>query len=179
MSQIGQTPRAHISFDETDDWAQARRYDRALDMIAITDGFLNRLWTTLQSMPEYRNSTTLIVTSDHGRGSTLTDWSGHGSKVPGADKIWLAILGPDTPATGEVATHAEQRDITPTIIKLLGLDPGDYNGATGSPIPAAFRHQRGSAPALRACRLAPLACMIWRVQNHSHQWDRRKTIAWP
>jgi sulfatase-like protein len=128
-----------ISFDETDDWAHARRYDRVLDMISTTDGFLNRLWTTLQSMPEYRNSTTLIVTSDHGRGSTLADWSGHGSKVAGADKIWLAILGPDTPASGEVTTPAQQRDIAPTMIKLLGLNPADYNGATGSPIPAAFR----------------------------------------
>jgi hypothetical protein len=128
-----------ISFDETDDWAHARRYDRVLDMIANFDSFLNRLWTTIQSMPEYRNSTTLIVTSDHGRGSTLADWSSHGSKVAGADKIWLAMMGPDTPAAGELAAHAEQRDITPTMIKLLGLNPSDYKGATGSPIPAAFK----------------------------------------
>ena len=128
-----------ISFDETDDWAHAKRYDRVLDMIHSTDGFLSRLWTTLQSMPQYRGSTTLIVTSDHGRGSTLADWSGHGSKVVGADKIWMAILGPDTPAAGEISTHAEQRDIAPTIIKLMGLDPKDYKGATGTPIPAAFK----------------------------------------
>lgn len=128
-----------ISFDETDDWAHARRYDRVLDMIANTDGFLRHLWTTLQSMPEYRNSTTLIVTSDHGRGSTLADWSSHGNKIPGADKIWIAILGPDTPAAGELATHAEQRDIAPTIIKLMGLNPAEYKGATGSPIAAAFK----------------------------------------
>lgn len=128
-----------ISFDETDDWAHARRYDRVLDMIHATDSFLNRLWTTIQSMPEYRNSTTLIVTSDHGRGSTLSDWSGHGSKVPGADKIWIAVMGPDTPASGEISTHAEQRDITPTIIKLMGLDPKDYKGATGATIQSAFK----------------------------------------
>jgi hypothetical protein len=128
-----------IHFDETDDWAHARRYDRVLDMIHATDGFLNRLWTTLQSMPEYRNSTTLIVTSDHGRGSTLADWPGHGSKVVGADKIWIGILGPDTRASGEIGTHAEQRDIAPTMIKLLGLNPAEYQGATGSPIPAAFK----------------------------------------
>jgi arylsulfatase A-like enzyme len=90
-------------------------------------------------MPEYRDSTTLIVTSDHGRGSTLADWSGHGRKVEGADKIWMAIMGPDTPAAGEVSTHAEQRDIAPTIIKLLGQNPADYEGATGKPIPAAFK----------------------------------------
>jgi hypothetical protein len=128
-----------ISFDETDDWAHAKRYDRVLDMIAVTDGFLKRLWTTLQSMPEYRDSTTLIFTSDHGRGSTLSDWSRHGDKVTGAEKIWLAIMGPDTPASGEVSKHVEQRDITPTIIKLLGLNPADYKGATGSPIAAAFK----------------------------------------
>ncbi|MGA3203434.1 MAG: hypothetical protein ABSF12_13200 [Bryobacteraceae bacterium] len=86
------------------------------------------------SMPAYRDSTTLIVTSDHGRGSTLADWSDHGKKVPGADKIWLAILGPDAPASGEFPVHAEQRDIAPTIIKLLGQNPSDYKGATGSPI---------------------------------------------
>jgi hypothetical protein len=133
-------PRALvISFDETDDWAHGRRYDRVLDMIAAFDGFLHRLWTTIQTMPEYRDSTTLIVTSDHGRGSTLADWSDHGRKVAGADKIWIAIMGPDTPAAGEISTHAEQRDITPTIIKLMGLNPSDYKGATGSPIQPAFR----------------------------------------
>jgi arylsulfatase A-like enzyme len=129
----------HISFDETDDWAHSHRYDRVLDMVNATDGFLKRLWTTLESMPEYRNSTTLIVTSDHGRGSALADWSGHGSNVAGADKIWLAIMGPDTPAAGETGTHAEQRDIAPTMIKLLGLNPAEYKGATGTPIAAAFR----------------------------------------
>jgi arylsulfatase A-like enzyme len=135
-----QKPRVlAISFDETDDWAHAKRYDRVLDMIHNFDEFLQKLWTTIQSMPEYRDSTTLIVTSDHGRGSTLTDWSGHGSKVQGADKIWMAIMGPDTPAAGEIQTHAEQRDIAPTMIKLLGQNPKDYQGATGAPIPAAFK----------------------------------------
>jgi hypothetical protein len=135
-----QKPRVlAISFDETDDWAHAKRYDRVLDSIHNFDEFLQKLWTTVQSMPEYRDSTTLIVTSDHGRGSTLTDWSGHGSKVQGADKIWMAIMGPDTPAAGEIQTHTEQRDIAPTMIKLLGQDPADYKGATGAPIQAAFK----------------------------------------
>jgi arylsulfatase A-like enzyme len=56
-------------------------------MITAIDGFLARLWTAIQAMPEYRDSTSIIVTSDHGRGSTLSEWSGHGRKVEGADKI--------------------------------------------------------------------------------------------
>ena len=133
-------PRAlEISFDETDDWAHDHRYDMVLESISNFDGFLNRLWTTIQSMPEYRDSTTLIVTCDHGRGSTLADWSDHGRSVKGAEKIWIAIMGPDTPASGEVAAHAEQRDIAPTIVKLMGFDPAEYKGATGKPIESAFK----------------------------------------
>jgi hypothetical protein len=132
-------PRAlYISFDETDDWAHANRYDRVLDAISEFDQFLERLWNTVQSMKEYRNRTTLVVTSDHGRGSTLEDWNGHGSKVVGADRIWMAIVGPGTPAAGESSATAEQRDIAPTIIKLMGFDPAEYTGATGSPIGAAI-----------------------------------------
>jgi hypothetical protein len=129
----------YVSFDETDDWAHDHRYDRVLDAIAEFDQFLERLWTTVQSMKDYRGNTTLIVTSDHGRGSTLEDWNGHGSKIEGADRIWLAIVGPDTPATGESNATAEQRDIAPTIVKLMGFDPAEYKGATGSPIGAAMK----------------------------------------
>src|SRR6202011_5679135 len=87
----------HISFDETDDWAHMRRYDRVLESIQYIDQMLRTLWTTLQSMPEYRAHTTLIVTCDHGRGDSLKDFNDHGAKVAGAEQIWLAIVGPDTP----------------------------------------------------------------------------------
>lgn len=129
----------YIAFDETDDWAHDRRYDRVLDAVSELDQFLERLWTTVQRMKEYRGRTTLIVTTDHGRGSTLEDWSSHGAKVPGADRIWLAIAGPDTAATGESTRSRalEQRDIAPIIIQLMSLDPAGYKGATGSPIRAA------------------------------------------
>ena len=113
-----------IAFDETDDWAHSRRYDRVLDSIQFVDGALEELWKWLQSSPAYRDSTTLIVTCDHGRGGTLEDWHGHGSDVAGAEQIWIAVVGPDTPARGEV-THAatyHQRDIAPTALALLGLE---------------------------------------------------------
>jgi hypothetical protein len=128
----------HIALDETDDWAHSHRYDRVLDSIASFDRYLALLWNTLQSMKEYRDSTTLIVTSDHGRGSTVADWSDHGSKVPGADRIWLAIVGPDTRAAGEQDIRAAQRDIAETMLALMGLDPAGYSGTTGAPIRAAL-----------------------------------------
>lgn len=133
-------PRAlYIAFDETDDWAHMRRYDRVLESIQFLDRSLRKLWDKVQSMPEYRGQTTLVVTCDHGRGDTLSDFSSHGAKVVGADQIWLAIVGPDTPARGEATNTPEyhQRDIAPTILDLMGVPPGSYAGVLGRPIPLA------------------------------------------
>jgi hypothetical protein len=131
-----------ISFDETDDWAHARRYDRVLTSIQFLDAALEDLWSWLQISPAYRNATTLMVTCDHGRGSTLDDWHSHGKDVAGADQIWLAIVGPDTPPLGEAHDPAarHQRDIAPTALRLLGIDPGGYPGMLGTPIPAGSYH---------------------------------------
>src|ERR1039457_1093646 len=132
----------YISFDETDDWAHGRRYDRVLDAIQYFDHTLQTLWITLQSMPEYRDRTTLVITCDHGRGDTLADYDSHGAKVQGADQIWLAIIGPDTPARGEL-THTEdyhQRDIAPTILELLGVPAASYPGVQGRAIGVAKRY---------------------------------------
>src|SRR5229473_3490350 len=97
----------HIAFDETDDWAHDKRYNRVLDAITYFDNCLQKLWQVIGDLPEYRGKTTLVITSDHGRGGTLADWDGHGKGVPGAEQIWTAIVGPDTPARGEVENSAE------------------------------------------------------------------------
>ena len=70
----------------------------------------------------------------------LDDWHSHGEDVKGADQIWIAVAGPDTPHRGEV-THSStyhQRDIAPTALELLGIDPGTYPGVSGRPIGVAI-----------------------------------------
>jgi hypothetical protein len=127
----------YIAFDETDDWAHSKRYDRTLESIAYFDKCLEELWSWVQRTPPYKDTTTLIVTCDHGRGATLEDWHGHGARVAGAEQIWLAVIGPDTPASGELSNTATyyQRDIAPTALSLLGVDPALYTGVLGKPIP--------------------------------------------
>ena len=130
----------HIAFGETDEWSHERRYDRVLMSISFLDRSLRKLWSTLESMPEYRGTTTVIFTTDHGRGGTLKDFSDHGDKVAGANQIWMVIAGPDTPKQGEKRETREvfQRDISPTILTLLGIDPGLYTGVLGTPVRAAL-----------------------------------------
>lgn len=123
-----------ISFDETDHFAHAGEYDRYLESTHYTDGFIKALWIWVQSQPGYKDKTTLIITTDHGRGDlNAEDWQHHGSKMPHADEIWFAFLGPDTPSLGEVKLSQQlyQSQVASTLAALLGIDyknepkPGD------------------------------------------------------
>ena len=64
------TPRVlFVGYGETDNWAHQGRYDLVLDSAHRFDRFVKELWDTMQAMPQYRGSTTFIITADHGRGS--------------------------------------------------------------------------------------------------------------
>lgn len=114
----------YFAFDETDDFAHGGEYAAYLNSAHYTDRFISELWAYVQSDSQYKNKTTLIITSDHGRGENAEDWKDHGQKVPVADQIWFAIIGPDTMPHGEVKTEQQlyQNQIAPTIASLLGLD---------------------------------------------------------
>ena len=75
----------------------------------------------------------------------MADWDSHGTDVQGAEQIWMAIVGPDTPARGEVENSVEvfQRDIAPTILDLMGIDYREYDGVLGNPIELAVSRKAG------------------------------------
>lgn len=130
-------PRAlYIAFDETDDWAHEKRYDRVLDSLARTDAQLQELWTWLQSDAEYRDNTVLMITVDHSRGHTPDDWSSHGEDVVRAEETWLATIGPDWSKRGEwqLAPPAYTNQIAATLAKALGLDFREAVPTAGAPI---------------------------------------------
>jgi len=126
----------YIAFDETDDWAHEGHYDLVLEMLHQTDGYLKELWDALQADPQYRGTTTLIVTTDHGRGRTADDWRRHGKEVQGADEIWMAIASPDGARRGEWRDHPPlfQNQIAATIAATFGLKYGEQNPQAGQPI---------------------------------------------
>jgi len=129
-----------LGLSEPDEWAHEGRYDNYLWAAHKMDQYLQRLWTTLQSLPEYRDRTTLIVTPDHGRGSGPTEWRNHGAAVEGAENIWIAILGPDTPPLGERAQTdtVYQNQIAATLAALLGEDYHAAVPKSGPPIAGAL-----------------------------------------
>ncbi len=126
----------YVALGETDDWAHERRYDRTLETAHYFDTALGKLWSLIQHDSAYRDKTTLIVTTDHGRGASPEDWNSHGAKVAGAEGIWIAAIGPDTPATGVAGKGSSytQSDVAPTMLELVGVSPSKLEGAVGKPI---------------------------------------------
>lgn len=113
----------YFGFDETDDFAHGGEYAAYLNSANYTDKFISELWSYLQSDKQYKDKTTLIITSDHGRGDNAEDWKHHGTKIKDADQIWMAVMGPDTPAMGEVKSESQlyQNQIAATISAFLGV----------------------------------------------------------
>jgi hypothetical protein len=113
----------YVMLGETDEWAHERRYDLYLDAAWRSDRFLRRLWETAQSLPAYRGRTALVLATDHGRGANPSDWTDHGEKVPASERIWMAVMGPGTPALGvREAEKATQSQLAATVAALLGED---------------------------------------------------------
>jgi hypothetical protein len=136
----------YVMLGETDEWAHERRYDRYLDAIYRGDRFIRRVWETVQRMPGYANATAIVLATDHGRGAGNADWTDHGRKVPAAERTWIAVMGPGTPALGvreSVSVSAAQ--VGATIAALLGEDFSRAVTAAAPPLPG-IRPGRPAAP---------------------------------
>ncbi len=122
-----QHPRVlYLSLDETDDWCHSGRYDLYLESARRCDGYLRTLWDFIQSSPIYRGRTSLVVTVDHGRGHGREGWKNHSAELPGSEHIWIAVLGPDTPASGvQKGCRLSQGQVATTVAALLGYDYTD------------------------------------------------------
>jgi hypothetical protein len=125
-----------VGYGETDNWAHAGRYDLVLHSAHMFDHFVEQLWTTLQALPAYRDRTTFIITTDHGRGSGPEEWKEHGVEQKGSENIWIAVMGPDTPPLGEREHTAEihQAQIAATVAALLGKDYRQAVPAAAAPL---------------------------------------------
>ncbi len=132
----------YISLGETDDFAHDGHYDQYAHAAHRSDQAIAELWAWLENDPRYKGKTTLLITTDHGRGSdSLEAWKHHGrfpytredgtkavSNFKGDDAIWMAAIGPDTPVLGEISggEPVALTQVAATAAKLLGYD---YEGS--------------------------------------------------
>jgi hypothetical protein len=112
----------YLSLGESDEWAHEGRYDEYLWSAHRVDEYVSEVWNAVQSNPKYRDRTTLIYSTDHGRGHGPEEWKSHSERLPGSENIWIAVIGPDTPALRE-RSHIPaltQGQIAATLARFLG-----------------------------------------------------------
>lgn len=143
-----------VVYGETDDFAHHGQYAAYLDSLHRADGFIAELWNTAQAQPGWAGRTTLIVTTDHGRGRSDLDnenWRHHGSGYdasplyrpeelePGSDQTWAVYLGPrraepvvaPNPALWPCPTNSR---LAATAIEAMGLDWRRFNPRMDAPM---------------------------------------------
>ncbi len=112
-----------IGFGETDKYAHEGQYDQYLQKANQVDKFIADLWYYVQTDPFYKGNTTLIITTDHGRGKKASTWHTHGLFTKGSGETWLALLGPGIINIGEMKSEQQiyPKQIAQTVAAILGL----------------------------------------------------------
>ena len=125
----------YLSLGETDEAAHQGSYDLYLEKSAHVDHMLQELWYWVQSTPGYKDNTTFIITTDHGRGKEPDKWSNHGTFISGSSQAWLALIGPNISPLGEMKNEEQiyQKQVAQTVATLVGQQ---------------FRSDRSIAPAI-------------------------------
>jgi hypothetical protein len=113
-----------LGLGETDEFAHSGRYDMYLQRASDADRMLAELWYHVQTDPFYKDNTTFIITTDHGRGKKSSTWPNHHLFIKGSGEIWLAMLGRGISSIGEMKSQQQlyQNQIAQTIAALLGKE---------------------------------------------------------
>ncbi|HXB42784.1 MAG TPA: hypothetical protein VNV85_01950 [Puia sp.] len=125
-----------LSLGETDEFAHAGHYDRYLQQGTAVDKMISELWYYVQTNSFYKNKTTFIITTDHGRGDKPFNWNNHSLLTKGSGQTWMAMIGPGIEPVGEIKTEQRiyQKQIAATIATLLGQE-FKTSHKIGKPIP--------------------------------------------
>lgn len=119
--QLHQPRALSIGFAWSDDRAHDGSYPLYLEEIFKFDNMIQDLWEYVQTVPQYKNKTALLITVDHGRGYG-EKWTAHGPTIPHANEIWFAVMGPGIAPKGEMKTAGQyyQDQFAQSMAHLLG-----------------------------------------------------------
>jgi len=100
-----------------------------IEAIHIADSIVGVLWQKIQSDPFYKDSTTLIVTNDHGRHDDQHGgFQNHGCGCEGCRHIEFLALGPHIKKDFVSYQYRYTPDMAVTASYLLGIEPEKATG---------------------------------------------------
>jgi hypothetical protein len=105
-------------------------YSLYLQAITKTDRLTGMLWDEIQSNPNYKDNTTLLVLPELGRDGDQNAANGflnHRSGDPSCRNMWLLAMGAGA-SPGEVERPVFHVDVTATTAEILGIKTGEIAG---------------------------------------------------
>jgi hypothetical protein len=105
-------------------------YSLYLNAITRTDRLTGMLWDEIQSNPNYKDKTTVLVLPELGRDgdqNTANGFLNHRSGDPSCRNIWLLSIGAGVPR-GETDRPVYHVDVAATAAELLGVKSGEFAG---------------------------------------------------
>jgi len=115
---------AFLSYGDTDEFAHEGNYSFYLSGAQAFDKYVKDIWDFVQSDADYKDHTTILITTDHGRGDKIkSQWTSHGQKVLDSKETWYVMLGKGVQATGEVKSEEQvyTKDLIHKVADYLGL----------------------------------------------------------
>lgn len=116
---------AFLSYGDTDEFAHEGNYSFYLDGARAFDKYVSDIWNFVQNTPEYKDNTTILITTDHGRGdANKYQWTSHGQKVPDCHQTWYMMLGKGVAVEGEVSKPEQTytKELIHKVSSLMGLN---------------------------------------------------------
>lgn len=114
---------------DVDHGGHSGNWEEYTTAIKTADSLVNVLWQKLQSDPFYENSTTLIVTNDHGRhDDEHGGFQGHGCDCDGCRHIQFLALGPNIKKDYVSTQYHTIPDMAVTASHILDIQPTKATG---------------------------------------------------
>ena len=112
------------------DIAHYGAYSLYLDAIRRTDRLVHELWQHVQSLPAYRDRTTLMVVPELGRDSDVAGngFANHRSGDESCRRVWLVALGAGVPKGVGTQRPIRTLDVAPTVAQILGFKMVECEG---------------------------------------------------
>ena len=119
----------YVSLNDTDEWGHLDNYSNYIEAMREQDRFIDQLFVTLKKMGKYGEQTTVLITTDHGRGNGSTqdsqwsNWTMHKPWLPESRDVWMYIRGPQIKPLGSISNHPSFTHslIKPFVERAFGL----------------------------------------------------------
>lgn len=113
----------YMQFSATDSEAHAGRWDGYINSAKNNGIFIKNLVNFVNTHPNYAGKTTILITTDHGRGTT--NWVAHGGNISGSDQTWFVMINPTTITNGGGIVNSPKqyftKEMSQTMANILGL----------------------------------------------------------